>query len=334
MLRKMWMAGAAGVMALGLAAPVQATECGTDEKITIAEMTWLSAATLANVADIIIGKGYGCNTEIVPGDTVPTLTSMAAKGEPKIAPEMWVSTGEAIWEKAVTSGRVFKAADTFTNGGREGWWVPDYIWEAHPDLRSIEDLKRYAKLFEEPGSNGKGRLYGCPPGWACEIINTNLFKALELEKYGWELFSPGSGANLKASIARKVKRKQPIVSYYWEPTAVIGKFNLQRLEMPPYDPEKFKCLTDPNCPNPQVTGWPKAEVAVAVATDLREKAPNVVAFLSKFTVPNDVVNKILAWGDDNSASPEEVAIYFFQNYPDIWMSWVPEDVAARVKAEL
>ncbi len=335
--RKAWLTGGAVALALALsvsAPSASATECGTDENITIAEMTWLSASALANVAKTILGDGYGCTVELVPGDTVPTLTSMATKGEPKIAPELWISTAEAIWQKAQKGGKVFKAADIFAEGGQEGWWIPDYVAKANPGLRSIEDLKDYAKLFVEPASNGKGRLYGCPPGWACEIITINLFKALKLAEHGWELFSPGSGANLKASIARRVTRKQPIVAYYWAPTAVIGKFHLVRLEMPPYDPEKFKCLTDPNCPNPQVTGWKPGEVAVAVASDLRDKAPAVIDFLSHFTLPNDVVNQILAWGDDNSASPEEVALHFLKNYPQIWTAWVPEDVAARVKAKL
>ncbi len=54
----------------------QATECGTKEPITVAEMTWLSAGTLAYVTKTILGEGYGCNVQIVPGDTVPTATSM------------------------------------------------------------------------------------------------------------------------------------------------------------------------------------------------------------------------------------------------------------------
>ena len=73
-----------------------ATECGTDDTIKIAEMTWLSAGTLAYIADKILDDGYGCNTEIVPGDTVPTATSMYKKSSPHIAPELWVSTAESI----------------------------------------------------------------------------------------------------------------------------------------------------------------------------------------------------------------------------------------------
>ncbi len=311
-----------------------ATECDTKDKITVAEMTWLSASTLAYVTKTILGEGYGCNVELVPGDTVPTATSMLSKQQPTIAPELWVSTAQSIWEKALKRGTIYKAGEVFTNGGEEGWWIPSYVAKENPGLKSITDLQNYTRLFVEPASNGKARLYGCPPGWACEIITNNLFKALKLEEHGWELFSPGSGANLKAVIARKVTRGKPIVTYYWGPTAVIGKFNLVRLEMPPYDPEKFRCLTDPNCPNPQVTGWKPGEVVVAAVTTLRDKAPNVAAFLSRLQVPNDVISAELAWGDDNSASPEEVARHFLKNHPEIWTSWVPADVAERVKARL
>ena len=51
-------------------------------------------------------------------------------------------------------------------------------------------------------------------------------------------------------------------------------------------------------------------------------------------LPNDQVSEILAWGDDNKASPAEVATYFFKNYEPIWTKWVPADVADKIKASL
>lgn len=323
---------AAGALALQPSA-AKAVECGTSDQIRIAEMTWLSAATLAHITHKILADGYGCNAVLVPGDTVPTATTMLTRGEPEIAPELWVSTAEAIWLKAQEKGNVYKASDIFAEGGQEGWWIPDYVAEANPTLKSVEDLKDHAHLFAEPASPDQGRLYGCPPGWGCEIITNNLFQALNLGE-NFELFSPGSGENLKASIARKVIQKEPIVAYYWAPTDVIGKFNLVRLDMPEYDAEKFTCLTDANCENPQVTGWAVGEVAVAVTTELRDKAPAVAEFLGKLQVPNDTVNQVLAWGDDNKASPEEVAEHFFKTEPGVWTAWVPDEVAARVEAAL
>lgn len=315
------------------AAAQDETSCGTDEPISVVEMTWLSAGTLAYVTETILAEGYGCNVEIVPGDTVPTATSMLTKSEPDIAPELWITTAQSIWNQIQEKGNVYKASEIFTEGGVEGWWIPDYVAEQNPDLKSISDLKDNWELFAERTSPDEGRFYGCPPGWACEITTTNLFEALNLGE-NYELFSPGSGANLKASIARKVTRQEPVVAYYWGPTAVIGRYNLVKLDMPAYDAEAFECLTDSECQDPQPTAFKPAEVAVAVVESMKERAPNVTAMLEKMQVPNDVMNDVLAWGDENSASPEATAEYFLENYEDVWTDWVPDAVAEKVRQSI
>lgn len=318
--------------ALG-AGPARAADCGSAGTVTIAEMTWLSAATLAHITQRILADGYGCDAQLVPGDTVPTATSMLTRSTPDIAPELWVSTAQSIWDQMQERGNVYKASDIFASGGEEGWWIPDYVAEANPGLRSVEDLAAHWELFAEPANPGQGRLYGCPPGWGCEIITNNLFRALDLGD-AFELFSPGSGENLKASFARNVTRGVPIVGYYWGPTDVIGKFNLVRLDMPEHDPEAFACLTDANCAEPQVTGWAVGEVAVGVVSTLRDEAPDVAAYLARMQVPNDDISAVLAWADDNRATPEETALHFFRTHPEIWTAWVPEEVAGRVQAGL
>ncbi len=332
-LKLMSMAAVVALVAVPTASQAAEGDCGTKDEIQIAEMTWASAGLLAQSIQKILEKGYGCNASIVPGDTVPTATSMLTKNKPDIAPELWISTATAIWEKILKKGNAYKAGDVFSEGGLEGWYIPDYVAEANPGLKSVTDLPKYAHLFKEAATGDKGRLYVCPPGWACEIVNTNMFKALDLGGK-FEAFSPGSGANLKASIARKVTRKEPVVAYYWAPTAVVGRYNLVRLDMPAYDAEKYKCLADKNCQDPKATGWPRGEVAVAVTTELRDKAPNVAAFLAKVQLPNDTTNKILAWADENKAGNKETAEYFLKNHEDIWTKWVPAEVAAKVKASL
>ncbi len=317
--------------------PARAADCGDAGRITVAEMSWLSASMIARVTNTILSEGYNCDSELQPGDTVPTATSMLQKSEPDIAPELWVSTAASIWAKIQDKGNVYKASEIFAQGGKEGWWIPDYVAENNPGLKSVHDLPDYAELFTETASGGKGRLYGCPPGWGCEVITNNLYEALELGDKGFENkpFSPGSGANLKASIARKVTRKQPVVAYYWGPTAVIGRYNLVRLDIPEgYQQDKFECLTDKNCANPQVSDWPPGEVAVAVTRDLRGKAPDVAEFLGRMQFPNDVVNTLLAWADEGSREPQEAAERFLRQHEDVWTQWVPGDVADRVRASL
>jgi glycine betaine/proline transport system substrate-binding protein len=315
------------------AQPVAAQDCGTAGTITVAEMTWLSAATLAHVAQKIMAAGYGCDAQLVPGDTVPTATSMLTRSEPTVAPELWVSTVQAQWDQMQEKGNIYKASDIFSGGGQDGLWVPDYVLTEHPEIKTIEDLAANWQIFEDNQNPGKGRLYNGPPGWASEVIIGNYYKALALGDT-YELFSPGSGENLKASIARAVAQKKPWVGYYWGPSDVVGKFKLVRLGMPESDKAKFTCMTDANCADPQVTGWAAGEVAVAVVSDLKSQAPDVAEFLSKMQVPNDGISAVLAWGDDNSATPEEVAVHFLKENEAIWTAWVPAEVAAKVKASL
>jgi glycine betaine/proline transport system substrate-binding protein len=61
-------------------------KCG---KVTIAEMNWPSASVIANVDALILKHGFGCEVDLVTGDTMPTGTSMIENGEPDIAPELW-----------------------------------------------------------------------------------------------------------------------------------------------------------------------------------------------------------------------------------------------------
>ena len=213
--------------ALGLAAglvalPALGAECGTDKTIGIAEMTWPSAAALAHVHAFILEKGYGCTVEIVSGDTVPTSSSMLSKGTPAIAPELWTGTIQDLWDKGLKEGTVKAAGLAIADGAVEGWWVPRYVADAHPDLKSVDDLPKFAELFKDPEDPAKGRFYSCPPGWGCEIANAALFQAYGL-KDTFNLFSPGSGGNLDASIARSFTRKQPSLSYCWGPTALMVK---------------------------------------------------------------------------------------------------------------
>ena len=75
-LHKIFGVAALATFALGGTTTAQAADCGTAETVTIAEMTWLSAASLAHVTQRILDAGYGCDAQLVPGDTVPTATSM------------------------------------------------------------------------------------------------------------------------------------------------------------------------------------------------------------------------------------------------------------------
>ncbi|WP_313760244.1 glycine betaine ABC transporter substrate-binding protein, partial [Rhizobium sp.] len=188
---------AAGLLGLGGAA--SAAECGD---VTIANMNWQSAEVAANIDKLILEAGYGCKAELVVGDTVPTLTSMAEKGQPDIAPEAWVSLQPEIVNRGLTDGKFIKAAKILSDGAIQGWWIPKYFADAHPDVKTIPDLMKHPELFPAPEDKSKGAVFNGPQGWGGTVVTAQLFKAYGGEKAGFTLVDTGSAAGLDGSIAK------------------------------------------------------------------------------------------------------------------------------------
>jgi len=310
------------------------TVCGTDRTIDIAEMTWPSAAALAHIHAVILERGYGCKVEIVAGDTVPTSSSMLSRGTPAIAPELWTSTIEEPWQKGIEDGKVVKLGDAITDGTVEGWFIPRYVQEANPELASADDVIARPDLFPDPEDSSKGRLYSCPPGWACELSTSALFEAYGMGDK-WNLFSPGSGGALDASIARAFLREEPILFYYWGPSAILGKYDAVPLDLGEARPDVYACNTDPDCTGePGKTAYPSSPAIVGAAAWIGEEAPVVAEYFSKVGLSNEQISKLLVYGDENKADAAATAENFLKTEEDVWAGWVPADVAEKVRASL
>ena len=130
-----------------LSTHANADECG---KITIADMNWNSASLMAHIDQFVLNEGYQCNAELIPGDSVPTGTSMIEKGQPDVAPELWTNGIKEALDKGIADKRLRIASESLVNGGEEGFWVPAYLVKQYPELATIEGVIKHAKLFEHP----------------------------------------------------------------------------------------------------------------------------------------------------------------------------------------
>ncbi len=332
MLKSIQVSGVATAVALTLGvAGTAGAACG---KVTIAEMNWASAGVAAHVQHMILAKGYGCQSELVPGDTVPTVTSMTEKTEPDIAPEIWLNSAREPIEKAVAEGRLQIVSEILSDGGEEGWWVPSYLVEKNPELNTLSAVLKRPDLFPDKEEPGKGRFYTCPPGWACQIVNSNLFKAYGVDKAGFTLFNPGSGEGLAGAIAKAYERQEPIFAYYWAPTALLGKYPMVKLGGMEHDPKSWSCMVQKDCAKPEPNMYPKSVVYTVITSKFAQASPEATEFLKKFSWSNKVLQTLLAWKDDKQATSEETAEHFLKNNPDIWKAWVPADVAAKIQNQI
>ncbi|WP_169543345.1 ABC transporter substrate-binding protein [Sneathiella aquimaris] len=324
----------AALLAVGFMASTEASAaCG---KITIADMNWNSASLIANVDKFILTHGYGCEAELVPGDTMPTGTSMMEKGEPDIAPELWSNSMKEALDKAVAEKTLRIAGKSLSDGGEEGFWVPEYMVKKDPSLATIEGVLKNAKMFKHPEDPDKAAFVGCPAGWNCQISSGNLFRAMKMADAGFELIDPGSSAGLSGSIAKAYERGEGWFGYYWAPTAVLGKYKMVKVDFGSgVDFEHFtNCTTQNDCADPKPTMYPPSPVHTVTTEAFADKAPEAYAYLSRRSFKNAQMNSLLAWMEDNQAEGDVVMEEFLKNYEETWTPWVSAEVAAKVKKAL
>ena len=310
--------------------------CGS---VSIAEMNWASAQLMANVDKIILQEGYGCDVEIVPGDTMPTFTSMNEKGAPDVAGELWINAVANPLSKAKEEGRLHTVSEGPITGLGEGWWLLPHTMKKHPELKTVLDVLERPDLFPHPEDPSKGGFHTCPSGWGCQLANNNLFRAFEMEKKGWRLVDPGSAAGLDASVSKASDRGENWFGYYWSPTALVGKYGLTMLDfgIPFAGKDNWdNCVVKPEqeCAAPKPSAWTKSEVHTVITDSFKKRVGPVGDYFAKRIFPGTVMNGMLVYMADQQATGEDAAVEFLLRHEDVWSAWVSADAKKKVKAGL
>lgn len=320
-MKKLIFGAVISTLSMGISVNAAKAECGD---VSIGAMGWASGEAITAVATFVLEQGYGCSVLVVPTDTVPAVTSLAENGQPDIVPEVWKNSA-TIYDELEASGKVITASNVFANGGEEGWWIPTSLAEKHPELKIIDGVLANPELV---GS----RFHNCPVGWGCRIVNDNLKVVYQLEANGIEVFDHGPGTNLGASIAAAFADNEPWFGYYWGPTAVLGKYEMTRVDIGDVDPVQHAINQSPDSPEDKLapSGFPSAPVLNAVTADLAKREPEVFKFIQNMSFPNDIISKMLAWKEANNASAGEAAAWVLTNHKDVILSWVNEDAKAKL----
>jgi len=328
-----YLAAVAG-LAIGLGGAAAQAQC---RDVTVARMNWQSAEVLASLDKFILEKGYGCDVSVIAGDTVPTLTSMVEKGQPDIAPEGWVDLVPEVVNRGISERKLVVAGNALSDGAMQGWFIPKYVADANPEIKTIADALRRPDLFPAPEDRSKGAVFNGPQGWGGTVVTTQLFKAFGGAKAGFVLVDTGSAAGLDGSIARANERKAGWLGYYWSPTSILGRYAMVRLEFgTPHDSAEWKrCNAKADCPDPKPNAWPTDRVQTLVTARFSERAGQpVMDYLKARSWSNATVNRLLAWMTDNQATGDDGAKYFLRNNKDTWTNWVSPEAAKKIQASL
>jgi glycine betaine/proline transport system substrate-binding protein len=315
------------------------SRCPGDAPIVLAGLNWASGEFITAVTQEILERGLGCRTETIPGNTL-TFEQALANNDVQIIAEEWVNRSD-IWKKAADAGKVRAVGNSFT-GATEGWAVPDYLVKGDPsrhmpasapDLRSVFQLRepRYVALFKDPEQPDHGRFLNCPSGWTCEEKNTDKLKAYGLADRYID-FRPGTGPAMDAAIVSAYLQGQPVLFYYWSPSAIAGRLQLSALEEPPYSPACWQAMTASGGRNGRGCASPPSVIVYGVSSAFAVAAPEIVEILGKANFPLAVLNANLATMAEKQRDARTQARAFLAERADIWKAWVSPEVAARIAA--
>lgn len=298
-------------------------ECG---EISITEMNWASSAIVTSVSSFLMEQGYGCDVTKVPSSTTPALASVSETGKPEIVTELWIN-GTPAYDELSEAGSITTLTDVLSDGGIEGWWIPTYLVDEHPELATLEGV------LANPDLVGN-MFHQCPEGWGCKNVNAALAKAVDLEGHGIEVFQHGSGETMATAIASAFENKEPFLGYYWAPTSVLGKYDMTSVDLGPYNEEIHLCNADPDCEEVGVSSYPVGPVKTVVTTTFADDHPDLAELMTNVSFTNAQMGEVLAWQEENNASADEAAVYFLTNYQDTWQSWVDDSAREKLAALL
>ena len=295
------------------------------------ESLWLNNA----IVQFIIENGYGYPTETIEM-TTPVMQASFEAGEIDLVTEMWWTNIADWYREQLDKGTIIDLGENFV--GSQFWVIPKYVADEY-NIRTVEDMKEHWELFKDPEDPSKGAFYNCITGWRCAQINEIKMEAYGLTDY-YNIITPGAPAALDAALAGAQKKKEPVFGYYWAPTPLMGLYEWQILEEPPFTEECWSKIQkamagEMDRPIDEACAYRDDPVTIVAHASLQEKAPDVVEFLRKMSIGTDPLNRVLAWVKENDIQDwTKAAVYYLRNYEDQWKTWVTPEAYQKVKQAL
>lgn len=309
-------------------------QCELDRPVMFAGLSYDSAQFHTKVAQFIIEHGYGCEVDALPG-SAEVLINAIGQGKIDVIMEIWTGNPAPAWVEAEANGKAVALGTAFPTT-LEGWFVPTSIVSGPdavaPDLKAVSDLPEYKELFKDPEEPDKGRFYNCPAAWVCQNVNTKKLEAYGLDD-DFTNFPTGTEAAIVAAAESGALRNKPVLFYYWGPTALLGRHDFTLLEEPPFDREVWDAMLAADHPT-AATAYPVSKVVIGASTAFTEAAPMLADFLTAYSNTTEATQKAQAFMADTKDNTGEQAALNFLKDNDAWTEWVPDAVAARVKAAL
>ncbi|TJZ53031.1 glycine/betaine ABC transporter substrate-binding protein [Streptomyces piniterrae] len=306
-------AGVLGLLALtGCGAAETGASAGGSDKVTITVPSWVGAQANAEVAKALLEKEVGVKKVELKVMDEPIGWDALNNGKADVILEDWDGLPEKQKLYIDQKKSIVKGGDLGVTG-HIGWFIPKYYADAHPEAKTFEGLNKLAKDFKTSESGDKGEFLGAAPSYT--TYDEYLIKN---HKLNFKIKETGNEAAQIKEIQQKYEKKQPFVTYWWEPQWLNNDIDLVEVKLP-----KFK----EGCNEPKEKtecGYANTPLQKYLNADFAKDGGDAAEFLKNFKWSTEQQNEVAKYIAKDKMSGEEAAKKWIEDNKSTWQAWLPK----------
>ncbi|MGH2998323.1 MAG: glycine betaine ABC transporter substrate-binding protein [Gaiellaceae bacterium] len=282
--------------------------------IVLANNSWEGSVANNVVAQYVIEKNLGYNVNLLTIDEIPAWPAMV-QGKVSAVMEVW---GHSPLYAQYVKGN-HKVVDAGLEGpsGNIGWYVPTYLMQQHPELKTWKGVQKDWKLFVTPQSSPQGQFLDGAPSYV-----TNDQALVKTLKINMKVVFAGTEAAQLTEIESDYKAKKPVIFYWYTPQYQNAIYKFSQVALPPWTTTCAKLKpAQINC------AYPPYHLYKVMAANLPKQAPTVANFIRRFNWTSDDQNSVAYDIAVKHMSDSAAAAAFVSSHQALVKSWLSRSTA-------
>ncbi len=301
----------AGLAAIAVVATATTASAGRAGKPTIvlANNSWEGSTANNVVAQYVIEKDLGYPVNLLTIDEIPAWPAMV-QGKVSAVMEVWGHS--PLYSQYVTGNHKVVDAGLEGPGGNIGWYVPTYLMQQHPELKTWQGVLKDWKLFVTPQSSPQGQFLDGSASYVTndQALITNL-------KLNLKVVFAGTEAAQLTEIESDYKAKKPVLFYWYTPQFQNAIYKFSQVALPPWTTTCAKLKpAQINC------AYPPYYLYKVMASTLPTQAPAVANFIKRFNWTADDQNSVAYDLAVKHMSNTAAAAAFVNSHQALVKSWL------------
>ena len=308
------LAGLAVVAAAVAAVAISAAGAASKPTIVLANNSWEGSVANNVVAQYVIEKNLGYNVNLLTIDEIPAWPAMV-QGKVSAVMEVWGHS--PLYAQYVKGNHKVVDAGLEGPGGNIGWYVPTYLMQQHPELKTWKGVQKDWKLFVTPQSSPQGEFLDGSPSYV-----TNDQALVKNLKINLKVVFAGTEAAQLTEIESDYKAKKPVIFYWYTPQYQNAIYKFSQVALPAWTTTCAKLKpAQINC------AYPPYHLYKVMAATLPKQAPTVANFIKRFNWTADDQNSVSYDLAVKHMSDTAAAAAFVNSHQSLVKSWLSSSTA-------